>query len=82
MNTRLLPARRATQLLRDLTKNAFYKEGGGWTRDPEEAKHFTELSEVVAACDLLCINTGEVVEYYSYSLEDAAPSAAEAQLWE
>ncbi len=64
------------RLLRDLSRGAFYKDGGGWTDDPEGARDFPDLQEVVKVCQEHNLRDVEVVEYFGRELAATEDSGA------
>ncbi len=51
-------------LLRDISRNVFYKGPGDWTADVEHAMSFSDMQELIATCERCEIRDAEVVEHF------------------
>ncbi len=67
------------QLLRDVRRHVFYTEGGGWTEDPDHARDFPDIKQMLEICDQQHLRDVEVVEYFGRELdpEEEAQSPAD-----
>ncbi len=66
------------RLLKDLSRGVFYREGGGWTEDPESARAFQNIKELLQFCEQEGLRDAEVVEYFGRELPEP-DSSGEAQ---
>ena len=56
-------------LLRDVKRHVFYTANGGWTEDPDSARDFQDIKEMLEICDKQQLRDVEVVEYFGRELK-------------
>lgn len=58
------------RLLRDLDRNLYYGQDGNWTQDPQLARDFPDMHELIATFELHDLPRAEIVEHYGDRLSD------------
>ncbi len=64
------PVRRTKTLLRDIPRQLYMKGDGDWTADPDEAMDFSDVTQLLAACDLYGVRDAEVVEHVASGVSE------------